>query len=69
MIRGYDDEPDLVDIRVEIKLQTDRAWLVCDGDIEVWVPKSIGQVDNPRSVTRYVNLTIPVWFAEREGLV
>lgn len=59
-------EKELVDIDVKLKHMTDKAWLITDGKITCWVPKS--QCELNRSGKTYV-LTIPVYMAEEKGLV
>ena len=59
---------ELVTITCELKHETAKAWLIIDGDNEVWVPKSIGEW-NPKSKDGVVGeMDVPTWFAEKEGL-
>jgi len=68
-----DDDIQYVDVECEIKIETDKAYLVEydedeEGDaMECWVPKSqVGQIiKNGTTIT----MEIAEWFAEREGLV
>lgn len=48
---------ELIDIALLIKHETDKAWLVNDGDNDVWLPKS--QADNNEDGT----FTMPEWLA------
>lgn len=54
---------DLVDVAIELRHETDRAYLVFDGDKEVWLPKSLAELNTDGTVT------IPEWLAHREGLI
>jgi hypothetical protein len=54
---------EMVDIEAEVIHETERAWLLSDGDHEAWVPKS--QVENNEDGT----FTMPLWLAERAEFV
>lgn len=53
---------DLVDRTLELRRESERAWLVSDGDKEIWLPKS--QVERAGDV-----FTMPEWLAVQRGLV
>lgn len=53
----------LTDVAVEIKHETQAAWLVHDGDQDVWLPKS--QCEDNGDGT----FTLPEWLAIEKGLV
>lgn len=53
----------LVDIAVEVKGETDKAYRVFDGDKTEWVPKS--QVENNNDGT----FTMPEWLAQEKGFI
>lgn len=53
----------LTDIACEVRRETERAWLIFDGEREVWLPKS--QVENNGDGT----FTLPDWLASEKGLV
>lgn len=53
----------LVDIAAEIKRETDKAWLVSDGEREVWLPKSQAEFDGTAT------FTMPEWLALEKGLI
>ena len=59
----------MIDITVEIIHETDAAFLVNDGDEDVWVPKS--QIENNEDL--YVGccdvIYIPVWLALDKGFI
>jgi hypothetical protein len=59
---------DDVEITVEIVKETDMAYLVKDGDVEVWLPKSQirGEEDLQGGI---VELIIPEWLAEEKDLI
>ncbi len=58
------DDPKLIDLALEYRHETARAYLVFDGDKEVWVPKSMVEYDVRDKV-----FTMPEWLAQREGLI
>lgn len=49
----------------EIKHQTDNAWLLIIDKKEVWFPKSICQIDDPKENI----ICVPEWMAIEKGLV
>lgn len=53
----------LIDIAVEVRRETDKAWLLSDGDREEWVPKS--QVEDNGDGT----FTMPEWLAQDRGFI
>lgn len=53
----------LTDIAAELRHETARAFLVWDGDQEVWLPKS--QVERNADGT----FTLPEWLAKEKGLI
>lgn len=55
-------ESDLVDITCTLRHQTDKAYLVDDGDKQVWVPKSQCEYDDGV-------LTLPEWLARDKGFI
>ena len=62
---------DKVEICCDILKETDEAFLVRQGDLEVWVPKS-QFVENPDEYMEgdeNVSFSIPIWLAEKKGLV
>lgn len=59
---------ELVDISVGLQHETEKAWLVDDGKVKVWIPKSQGEIilnANKKTWT----LTIPEWLAMETGLI
>lgn len=53
---------DLVEIACEIRVETDRAWLIYDGERTVWIPKSqCERVDG--------GLEMPEWLAVEKELL
>ena len=63
MTRRTSGQSDLTDIAAELRHETDKAWLIFDGDKEVWLPKS--QVENNGDGT----FTMPEWLAHDKGLI
>lgn len=53
----------LTDIAAELRHETERAFLIFDGDQEVWLPKS--QVERNDDGT----FTLPEWLAKEKGLL
>lgn len=58
-----------IELDVALVHETNEAWLITeDGDNNIWVPKSQCELvigNNGKDGT----LTIPVWLAEKKGLV
>jgi len=61
---------DLIDIVVQLKAETDKAWLVNDGTKDVWVPKSQCKLykDAPLGRNEKI-LTLPEWLAHEKELI
>ena len=58
-----------IEIDVEIKKITEMAILADDGYTEHWIPKSLIEEDvEDAEVDETITITIPEWFAEKEGL-
>lgn len=56
------------EIFVEIKTETDKAYLASDGDVTEWIPKS--QVSHfEEKPDGHAELTIPEWLATEKGFV
>ena len=55
---------DLIDIPMDYVHDTEKAWLLSDGDKEYWIPKSRCEYDQQ---TR--TLTLPEPLAKEKGLV
>jgi hypothetical protein len=53
----------LIDIVVQVRHETEKAWLLHDGKSTVWVPKS--QVENNQDGT----FTMPEWLAQKTGFI
>lgn len=58
---------DLVDVSGEIRRETEKAILFYDGKAEVWLPKSLVEVE--RKERGLVEVAMPAWLAMREGLI
>ncbi len=56
----------LIDLAVEIRHETARAWLVHDGHRDVWLPKSIVEVSEERGASI---VTLPEWLARKTSLI
>jgi hypothetical protein len=55
---------EIIDITVEIRAETEKAYQVFDGKITVWVPKSQVEYD-PDNKT----IAMPAWLATDKGFV
>lgn len=61
---------DTVEIRGTILAETPDAYLLDDGDIEVWIPKSqIDNLDDDWEIEDTIEMEIPEWLAEQKGLI
>jgi len=56
-------QSNLIDIRAEIKGETDKAWRLYDGARTEWVPKSQAE-DNGDGT-----FTMPEWLAKDKGFI
>jgi hypothetical protein len=56
-------ESELIDISVEIRGETDKAYRLFDGATMEWIPKSQCQ-DNEDGT-----FTMPVWLAREKGFI
>ena len=55
---------DVVDVAAELRRETDRAFLVFDGEREVWLPKALVEHD-PHDGT----FAMPEWLARDKELI
>lgn len=51
-----------VELKLDIKQETDKAYLVSDGDVTVWLAKSQVNYDGDE-------FSVPEWLAKEKGLV
>lgn len=58
-----------VEIAVEIRLETDRAFLVFDGKTEAWIPKSQVSDQSESDDGTIETIFIPEWLALEKGLI
>ena len=59
-------DPKLIDIAVALKHETPKAYLVENGEGEMWLPKSqVELYDQPGGAV----LTMPYWLAKEKGLI
>lgn len=59
---------DLHDVAVELRAETDKAWLVFDGTQEVWIPRSQAELEKIRDKNLWM-LTAPEWLMVAKGLL
>ncbi|MFA7175904.1 MAG: hypothetical protein WC114_01540 [Smithellaceae bacterium] len=57
-----------VEIFVEIKRRTQKAVLVSDGAVEVWLPLSLIDIE-PGNKYNQATITLPEWLAKEKGLI
>ena len=56
----------LIDLALELRHETARAYLVHDGHQDVWLPKSqVELYEQPGGAV----LTMPYWLAKEKGLI
>jgi hypothetical protein len=65
ILPNYRDEK--LEFDVELKDETDKAWLVVFEDEEYWVPKSIAEW-KPSSDDVSGVIEVPTWWAAKEHL-
>lgn len=63
MGRKYPSDPKLIDIAAELRHETEKAFLLFDGDKEGWVAKSLVE-DNGDGT-----FTMPEWLAKDKGFI
>jgi hypothetical protein len=61
-----DRDTKLCDVAVLLKHETMKAYLVNDGANDVWLPKSMVEVDGTGS---NAIVTMPEWLAKEKGLL
>ena len=54
---------ELCDITAEVRAETEKAWLLWDGSVRAWVPKT--EVEDNGDGT----FTMPEWLAIEKGFV
>jgi hypothetical protein len=55
---------DIIEIAGELRHETDKAYLLFDGDKEVWISKSLGEWDSQSKT-----MQMPEWLALQRGLI
>jgi hypothetical protein len=55
---------DIIEIAGELRHETDKAYLLFDGDKEVWIAKSLGEWDEHSKT-----MQMPEWLAHSKGLI
>jgi hypothetical protein len=62
---------EIVDIGVEIKHETEKAWLVVSfiTNRQAWIPKSVGEMSGYEKSNRTGTLTLPTNYATDKELV
>jgi hypothetical protein len=58
-----------VEITVEIKHETEKAYRVTDGENEHWIPKSQLEDDPEHISGSTYTIIIPEWLAQSKGLI
>lgn len=57
-----------VEIFVEIKRRAQKAVLVSDGAVEVWLPLSLIDIE-PGNKYNQATITLPEWLAKEKGVI
>ena len=57
-----DEDTETVDLELTLKHETPKAYLVTDGEQDVWLPKSLVEYDGEQT------FTIPTWLCDKKGL-
>ena len=57
-------EYDIIEIAGELRHETEKAYLLFDGDKEVWLPKSSCEWDGHSKT-----MQMPEWLAHTKGLI
>ncbi len=60
---------ELYDFAADMRHETELAWLVHNGEKEVWVPKSLGEWEPARGKPGHGTMTVPEWWAYQEDLL
>jgi len=65
------DPNEPIEIACEVRRQTDKAWLIFDGDQEVWLPRS--QIKDTVEQSglfgrKITSIFVPAWLALEKGL-
>ena len=58
-----------IEICLEIKKETEKAFLVTGGDVEEWLPKSQIELDQNGGEGDTVIITMPEWMAEKKEFI
>ncbi len=54
----------IIEISAEIKIETPKAWLLCDGITSKWVPRQLVRADQEKKI-----FTMPEWLAYKKGFI
>lgn len=54
---------DLIEIAGELRRETEKAFLIFDGDKQVWLPKALVEQDDDNT------FSMPEWLALEKGLI
>jgi hypothetical protein len=63
-----DRDAKLCDVAVQLKHETPKAYLVNDGANDVWLPKSMVELDDSGGDDNAI-VTMPEWLARDKGLI
>lgn len=58
---------ELYDFSCQLKVETEKAWLVFDGEEDFWLPKSQCEMEKQFDGS-YVAI-VPQWLAEEKGII
>jgi len=66
----YTTRKRMVEVEVEVKIERPASVLVTDGEVDVWIPKSlIGETSDVQGEGDSGMLLIPEWKAKDAGLI
>lgn len=60
---------DFCEVTCDIIHETEKAYLIDDGDKQVWVPKSMVDHNDYAVESKAVTMSIATWIAEEQGLI
>ena len=58
----------IIEVAVDVKAKTDKAYLVTDGTVEEWIPRSMIE-DECEENGEISSIFIPEWLAQKKGLI
>lgn len=59
----------LITVAVELRHETDAAFLIFDGENEIWIPKSQCEMEAIEGKENLFDLELPEWLAKDKELI